>query len=61
MKCGKVVRSKVEEVKAGLASGDKPAGRKTIFYDLLTNSALSEMDKTDERLQAEAMSVMTGG
>lgn len=57
----KVVRGKVEEVKAGLASGEKPAARKTIFYDLLTNSHLSEMDKTDERLQTEAMSVMTGG
>lgn len=53
--------SKVEKVKAGLASGKELAEPNTIFYDLLTNAHLSEMDKTDERLRAEAMSVMTAG
>ena len=49
------------DVKKQHAEGRKVTGRKTIFYDILTNEHISLQDKETERLVAEATSVVGAG
>lgn len=49
------------EIKKDLAEGQKSAGQKTIFYDILTNDGIRPQDKGTERLVAEALSVVGAG
>lgn len=55
------VRDQVVKVKAELAEGKKPAGQKTIFYEMLTNDQLRPEDKTNDRLEQEGLSVVAAG
>ena len=49
------------EVKKQHAEGRKVIGRKTIFYDILTNDQIPPEDKETERLVAESISVVGAG
>ena len=49
------------ELKKQHAEGRKVTGRKTIFYDILTNEQISPQDKETERLIAESISVVGAG
>ena len=49
------------DVKKQHAEGRKVTGRKTIFYDILTNEHISLQDKETERLVAESTSVVGAG
>ena len=49
------------EVKKQHAEGRKLTGRKTIFYDILTNEQISPQDKETERLLGESLSVVGAG
>jgi hypothetical protein len=56
-----MVRDKVSHVKAEVAEGRKPEGQKTVFYDLLMNEQLAPEDKTNDRVEAEGVSVVAAG
>lgn len=48
-------------MKKNLAEGRKPIGRKTIFYDVLTNDQVRPQEKTTQHLVTEAQSIVAAG
>lgn len=56
-----MIRDKVDKIQDDLKKGDKNAGQKTIFYDLMASDQLSPEDKTPTRLVAEALGLVAAG
>ena len=55
------IRALVLKIKNELSEGRKGSGRKTIFYDILTNDQIRPQDKETERLVGEGLSVVAAG
>ena len=56
-----MLRDQVVAVKKDLEKGQKPAGQKSVFYDMITNDHVRPEEKTTDHLVLEAVTVISAG